>query len=348
MFTKIHAPLRVGLIGFGLSGRYFHAPFIKVNPRLKLIKVVERNTNQAQAFDPAIEIVRSHAELLADPAIDLVFVCTPNDTHYAYASAALEAGKHVVIEKPFANTVAEAEALIELAEKKNLLVTAYQNRRWDADFLTIQRLLQLGRLGQVVEFESRFDRYRPAVLHGTWKEAPTTGAGHLYNLGPHLIDQALTLFGPPDTITASIRHVRPQTLTDDYFDLRLDYSDKRIVLKASLLACKNDLRFTIHGSQGSFLKYGLDVQEEMLRKNLLPNIPNWGQEPQNLQGTLYTQALATPVDSLRGDYTPFYDNLYEVVANGAVPLVKPQQILHTTRVIEQAWKSNKLGQTVAF
>ena len=341
-------PLRVGLIGFGLSGRYFHAPFIKVNPRLKLTKVVERNTNEAQAFDPAVQIVRSHAELLTDPAVDLVFVCTPNHTHYDYARAALEAGKHVVIEKPFANTVAEAEALIELAQKKNLLVTAYQNRRWDADFLTIQQLLQRGQLGQVVEFESRFDRYRPAVLHGSWKETPAAGAGHLYNLGPHLIDQALTLFGPPETITASIRHVRPQTITDDYFDLRLDYLDKRIILKASLLTFKNDLRFAIHGSEGSFVKYGLDTQEEMLRKNLLPDRPNWGQEPQIQWGTLHTAASAQPVESRRGDYTPFYDNLYEVVANGAPPLVKPQQVLHTTRVIEQAWKSNKLGQTVVF
>ncbi|TAG15983.1 MAG: oxidoreductase [Cytophagia bacterium] len=348
MLQKLDTHLKVGLIGFGLSGRYFHAPFLKVNPRLRLTKVVERSTNEAILFDPSLEIVRSPAELLADPAIDLVFICTPNHTHFEYAKAALEAGKHVVVEKPFANTLAEAEALMELAERKKLFITAYQNRRWDADFLTIQALLQTETLGQIVEVESHFDRYRPQVPQGTWKELPMPGAGNLYNLGPHLIDQVLTLFGPPKTVTATIKTTRTNALTDDYFDIRLDYTDKRIALKSSLLAYKNDLRFLIHGTQGSFVKKGLDVQEDLLRQGMWPNQPNWGAEPSSQWGKVYSEARTGPVESQLGNYTPFYDNLYEVIVNAAEPLVKPYQILQTTRTIDRALASNQLQKTVEF
>jgi scyllo-inositol 2-dehydrogenase (NADP+) len=340
--------LNIGLIGFGLSGRYFHAPFIKANPRLKLTKVVERTTNEAAKFDPEIQIVRSVEALLADDDVELVFVCTPNHTHFAYARAALEAGKHVVIEKPFANTVAEAQMLMELAEQKNLLVTAYQNRRWDADFLTIQALLRAGKLGQVVDFESHFDRYRPQVPHGTWKEIPAEGAGNLYNLGPHLIDQALVLFGMPQSVCANIKTIRPGALTDDYFDIRLDYADKRVILKSSLLVYKNDLRFVIHGTEGTFLKTGLDVQEDQLKLNMLPNAADWGQEPEQQWGTLYGNPTNEVVRSVAGNYSPFYDNLYDVVRHNAAPLVKPQEALQTTRVIALALESSRLAKTMFF
>jgi scyllo-inositol 2-dehydrogenase (NADP+) len=340
--------LNVGLIGFGLSGRYFHAPFLKVNPRFKLTKVVTRNAAAVHEFDPAIEVVGSAEELLADDSIDLVFICTPNDLHFPYAKAALEAGKHVVIEKPFTNTTAEADALIALAEQKNLVVSAYQNRRWDADFLTIQQLLQDGSLGDVIEFEGHFDRFRPEVAQGTWKEVAAAGAGTLYNLGPHLIDQALVLFGTPQKVTATIKIVRPSGETDDYFDIRLDYADKSIILKASLVVFENGLRYVIHGTKGSFIKYGLDIQEDTLRKNILPNTKDWGQEPESQFGTLYTEAGKTIVPTLPGHYTPFYDSIYEAIVEGKELIVKPHHARNTTRVMELAIESSQLGKTMAF
>lgn len=341
-------PLHVGLIGFGLSGRYFHAPFLKVNPHFKLTKVVTRNSASVHEFDPSIEVISSAEELLADDSIDLVFVCTPNDLHFPYAKAALEAGKHVVIEKPFTNTTAEAEALIELAEQKKLIVSAYQNRRWDADFLTIKKLLDEGSLGEVVEFEGHFDRYRPEVAQGTWKEVASAGAGTLYNLGSHLIDQALALFGTPQKVTATVKIIRPGGETDDYFDVRLDYADKSIILKASLVVFENSLRYVIHGTKGSFIKHGLDIQEDTLRTNTLPNTEHWGEEPESQWGTLYTEAGKKTIPSLPGHYTPFYNNIYEAIAEGKELIVKPQQARNTTRVMELAIESSRLGKTLAF
>jgi scyllo-inositol 2-dehydrogenase (NADP+) len=341
-------PLNVGLIGFGLSGRYFHAPFLKVNPHFKLTKVVTRNAASVHEFDPSIEVISSAEALLADDSIDVVFVCTPNDLHFPYAKAALEAGKHVVIEKPFTNTTAEADELIALAEQKKRVVTAYQNRRWDADFLTIQKLLNDGTLGEVIEFEGHFDRFRPEVAQGTWKEVAAAGAGTLYNLGPHLIDQALVLFSTPQKVTATIKIVRPGGETDDYFDIRMDYADKSVILKASLMVFENNLRYIIHGTKGSFIKYGLDIQEDTLRKNILPNTENWGEEPENQWGTLYTEAGKATIKTLPGHYTPFYDNVYEAIAEGKELIVKPQHARNTTRVMELAIESSRLGKTMDF
>ena len=341
-------PLNVGLIGFGLSGRYFHAPFLKVNPRFKLTKVVTGKSASVHDFDPEIEVVGNAAAILNDPSIDLVFVCTPNDSHFSYAKAALKAGKHVVIEKPFANTTAEADELIQLAEQNNLVLSAYQNRRWDADFLTIQQLINEGAIGEVVEYESHFDRYRPEVAQGTWKEVASSGAGNLYNLGPHLIDQALVLFGVPKNVTATVKTIRPQGETDDYCDIRLEYGDKRVILKASLMVFENNLRYIIHGTKGSFIKYGLDIQEDTLRQNILPNTAHWGEEPQTQWGTLYTEAGKITVPTLPGHYAPFYDNIYEAIVEGAELQVKPQQARNTTRVMELALESSRLGQTMVF
>ncbi|MCU0342000.1 MAG: Gfo/Idh/MocA family oxidoreductase [Spirosomaceae bacterium] len=340
--------LNVGLIGFGLSGRYFHAPFLKVNPHFQLAKVVTRNRPMVEEFDAQIATVSTVDELLNDDNIHLVFVCTPNHLHFEQAKAALEAGKHVVIEKPFANTVAEVEQLQAIAQQKGLIATAYQNRRWDADFLTVQQLVQNGQLGDVVEFESHYDRYRPEVAQGTWKEVAAAGAGNLYNLGPHLIDQALVLFGTPQSVTATIKTVRPQAETDDYFDIRLEYANKRIILKSSLLVYENSLRYLLHGTKGSFFKYGLDIQEDTLRKNQLPTTDDWGQEPDHQWGVLFANGQKQLIRSTAGNYMPFYQNLYEAIAQGAPIHVQPQHIWNTTRVMEAALESSRTRRTVDF
>ncbi|GAB2587393.1 hypothetical protein GCM10027190_40520 [Spirosoma areae] len=190
----------VGLIGFGLSGRYFHAPFLSVYPGFRVKKVVSSRPADVAAFDPTIKTVTSVDDVLADDAIQLVFICSPNETHFQYAQAALKHDKHVVVEKPFALTESETDQLLELADKRGLVAVAFQNRRWDADFLTIKRLLSDGRLGNVLEYEARYDRFMPVSDHQSWKERSGEGRGSLFNLGPHLIDQALHLFGPPESV----------------------------------------------------------------------------------------------------------------------------------------------------
>ncbi|GAB2794384.1 Gfo/Idh/MocA family oxidoreductase [Rhabdobacter roseus] len=345
MSTKI---LNVGLIGFGLSGRYFHAPFLAVNPRFRLKKVVERSKNEAQDFDPSIENARSVDELLSDKSIDVVFICTPNDTHFAYAQEALENGKHVVIEKPFANTEAEARQLVELAAQKKLIITGYQNRRWDSDFLTIQKLMADDTMGEIVEFESRYDRYRPVAQTNTWKEQSGDGGGNLYNLGPHLVDQALVLFGPPAAVSAEVKTLREGSLIDDFFAIRLHYPDKSVLVKSSLLVYDNSFRYILHGTKGSYLKTGLDVQEETLRQNVLPDASPWGEEPEDRWGKLSTDAYSGIHKSLPGNYMPFYDNIYDAIVLGKELAVKPEEVLRTTRVIDLAWQSSRERVILAF
>lgn len=345
MSSKI---VNVGLIGFGLSGRYFHAPFLTTNPGFKLKTVVERSKNEAQEFDPEIENARSVDELLSDPEIDLVFICTPNETHFPYAMDALENGKHVVIEKPFSATEEEAKQLVAVAEEKGLVLTAYQNRRWDSDFLTIKKLIEEDKLGKIVEYECRYDRFRPVVPTESWKEKSVPVGGNLYNLGPHLIDQALVLFGEPETVTAEIRVVRPNSEIDDYFDVRLGYADKLVIVKSSLMVYENFLRYNLHGTKGSFIKGGLDPQEETLRKNILPTEKPWGMEPEDRWGKLYSEEVTGVIQSEPGDYAPFYQNVYDAIVYGTELAVKPSEILRTTRVIDLAIQSSNNKQVMVY
>ncbi|KAA6441140.1 oxidoreductase [Dyadobacter flavalbus] len=333
--------LNVGLIGFGLSGRYFHSPFLSTNPGFKIKTVVERSKNEAQEFDPSIGNARSVDELLSDEEIDVVFICTPNDTHFPYAMDALENGKHVVIEKPFAATEDKARQLVALAEEKGLILTAYQNRRWDSDFLTVKKLIAENKLGDIIEYECHYDRFRPVVPTESWKEKSVPVGGNLYNLGPHLIDQALVLFGEPQTVTAEIRTVRPNSEIDDYFDVRLGYADKMVIIKSSLLVYENFLRYNLHGTKGSFIKGGLDPQEETLRQNILPTTQPWGVEPENRWGRLFSEEYTGIIKSEAGDYAPFYQNVYDAIVNGAELAVKPEEIIRTTRVIDLAFESSR-------
>ncbi|XWW45099.1 Gfo/Idh/MocA family oxidoreductase [Fibrella sp. USSR17] len=341
--------INVGLIGFGLSGRYFHAPFLAVHPGFNVTHVMSSRPSEVTAFDPEIIPVATVDELLADDRIELVFICSPNETHFRYAQAALERNKHVVVEKPFALTETEAQQLLTLAASRRLLITAYQNRRWDADFLTVKQLIADNRLGDVLDYEARYDRFMPVdTRSASWKELPGEGRGSLFNLGPHLIDQALHLFGNPQNISAEIRSIRPNSQIDDWFTIRLGYSDKVITLKSSLMAHQNHRRFTIHGTAGSFTKGGLDVQEPSLKLGTLPNTPNWGTEPIENRGLLTTNDKSKRVDSLPGNYAAYYEWLYESVANGAELAVKPLEILATTRVIDLARQSNREGRTLSF
>jgi predicted dehydrogenase len=329
----------VGVIGYGLGGRVFHAPFVSAVPGLKLIAIMTRSADEAAKAYPAAKIVRTLPEILDDRSIELVVVSTPNETHFALAKQALAAGKHVVIDKPFASTGEEALELGALAGSKGLLVIPFHNRRWDGDFLTVKKLLAEAALGRLVTFESHFDRFRPIPRENTWKEAENPANGMLFDLGPHLVDQVLALFGAPGAITASVRADRDQTAIEDAFDITLHYPDYSGIpgkgllahCRTSYLACINAPRFLLHGTHGSFIKFGLDTQEPMLvggaKVPALGSHEVWLQEPESAWGKLVVAPVpADPamlierqVKTEVGDYRGFYANVRDAIL-GAAPL----------------------------
>ena len=354
------AEIGVGVIGYGLACKVFHAPFVSAVPGLRLKAIVQRKGDEAGKAYPAATIYRDVEELLGDSGIGLVVVATPNETHYALAKQALEAGKHVVIDKPFAASSDEAKELLELAAAKGLIVAPFHNRRWDGDFLTVRRLVDEGALGRLVTFESHFDRYRPIQREGTWKEAGNVANGLLFDLGPHLVDQALALFGDPKTVTASVRSDRDKSAIEDAFDIALGYGGLIAWCRSSMLACDASPRFLLHGTGGSFKKYGLDPQEPALIAGAtVPELgsgDDWLAEDESLWGTLtVAPVLADPgnvekaqVETAKGDYRHFYANVRDAV-NGVEPLlISPEDGVKTIRVLELARVSSKEGRTVEF
>jgi len=344
-------PVHIALASYGMSGMVFHGPFLKVHPGFRVVKILERTRNDSGRLFPGSEIVRSYDAVLQDPLIEMVIVNTPDRFHFEMARQALEAGKHVVVEKPFTFTSAEADQLISLAEERQLLLTVYQNRRWDGDFLTVQQVMASGVLGQLVEYESHFDRFR-TVAHNTWKEEEGDYAGVLYNLGSHLVDQALVLFGQPEAVTAHLRYVRPGSRIIDYFDIRLHYPSFAAILKCSYLVKEEGPRYQLHGTAGSFLKWGIDPQEEVLKTGALPVGDDWGKEPESGWGLL--NALSNHPDpvvripTLPGNYWPFYDNLYQAVRNGTPLAVKPEEARNVIRILELSLESHRSRRTIGL
>ncbi|HEX4932974.1 MAG TPA: oxidoreductase, partial [Gemmatimonadaceae bacterium] len=269
------SPLNVALVGFGFAGRMFHAPLIAAAEGLRLHTIVSSQGATVREAWPAARVVADYAAALADPAVDLVVLATPNAEHARQAHAALEAGKHVVVDKPFTVTVAEAEGVVAHAERAGRVLSVFHNRRWDSDFLTVRKLIADGALGEVTYFESRIDRYRP-VVRDRWRERAGAGAGLWYDLGPHLVDQALVLFGPPQEVVADLAIQREGAQVDDYFHVVLKYPRLRVVLHASMLAAANDLRFAVHGTRGSYVKLGTDPQEAVLRSGGVVGGTEWG------------------------------------------------------------------------
>ncbi|MCC7173848.1 MAG: oxidoreductase [Bryobacterales bacterium] len=337
----------VGLVGFGLAGRFFHAPVIRAVPGLRLKSVVQRHGDSARETFPEVGIVRDVEALLSDPGIRLVVIATPNQSHYGLARQCLLAGRDVVVDKPFTVTSAEGEELIRIARAQGRLLSVYHNRRFDSDFRTVQRLIAGGAFGRLVRLESRYDRYRPAPRPGVWRERDEPAAGLLYDLGSHLIDQALTLFGAPQAVSADLRVERRQALVDDAFDVVLHYPGLRVQLSASMLACSPGPRFLLYGTQGTYIKYGTDPQEEPLRAGRQPGGPGWGVEEESQWGTL-TPAGGPPqrVPSEPGDYRLYYDNVRAALEGTAALAVTPEQAVRAVRVIELARESDATTRTV--
>ncbi len=342
--------LNVGLIGYGRAARVFHAPVIQSLPHLRLKKIVERHGDDSRQSYPMVEVVRDVADLLQDDAIDLVVIATPNSSHFDLARQSLLADKHVVVEKPFTTTSEQAQQLIDLALRQNRIISVNQNRRWDGDFQTIKRILEGKLLGRLVEYESHFDRFRNYQRPNSWREEEGKSSGILFDLGSHLIDQAQVLFGLPQMITADIRVQRDFGKADDNFELILHYDNLKATLKAGMLVREQTARFILHGTEGCFIKYGFDPQEESLKHGRTPSEPNWGEEARDMWGTLNTQInglhIEGRVETMAGCYQAYYQNIVDAIGGRAELVVKPEEARDTIRIIELAVQSNQQKCTV--
>jgi predicted dehydrogenase len=343
--------IEVGLVGFGLAGRAFHAPVIRVVPGLHLGAIVQRSGTEAAEKYPDVRIVRSLDELLSMPEIRLVVIATPNDTHYPLARQCLEAGRDVVVDKPFATTLEEAKSLVETAKETGRLLTVYQNRRYDGDFQAIRALVADGTLGHIVRFETAYDRFRPQLKPGVWRETARPGSGILFDIAPHLIDHALVLFGLPEAVTGDIRIERENAVADDAFDITLHYSDgMRAVLRSSILAAAPRPRFVLFGTQGSFVKQTFAPQEMNLRRGFIPVDKPWGYEPEENWGILTVPAGDSlerrRIPSATCDYRDYYSNVRDAILGRAALAVTPEYALDVMRMLELARESSRKRCTI--
>ena len=345
-------PIKTAIASYGMSGQVFHGPSLKVNSGFDVVQILERSKTLSKGLFPEVEIVQTYNEIIENPEVELVIVNTPDALHYEMAKQAIEAGKHLVVEKPLAQKSSEAEELVNLANKKGVVFTVYQNRRWDGDFRTVQKIMEEAKFGRLIEFESHFDRYRTYIAPNTWKEEGDEYSGVLYNLGSHMVDQAYVLFGMPKAVTAHLRIVRKVGVVSDYYDIRLEYDGFAALLKCSYLVKDAGPRYTIHGEYGTFYKSGIDPQEEMLKAGHLPNEEDWGTEPIEDWGTLFYEEdgedLEELVETFPGDYTLFYDNVYNAIRSGAELEVKPEQAVDVLKILEACLQSDKERRTVIF
>jgi predicted dehydrogenase len=336
--------INTALCSFGMSGLLFHAPFIHVHEGFNFYAVWERSKNLADQKYGGVKTYRKLDDLLADGEVELVVVNTPNFTHYDYAKKALLSGKHVIVEKPFTVTGSEGEELIALAKNQNKILSVYQNRRYDSDYKTVKKIIKEGWLGDLVEVEIHFDRYKEVLSPKVHKEIPGPGTGALYDLGSHLIDQALQLFGMPQAVFADIQIIRPVSQVDDYFELLLFYDPLRVRLRSSYLIREALPGYVLHGSKGSFIKHKTDVQENALMAGEIPGTPNWGTEPESEKGLLHTEKegiiIREYIPSLQGNYMEYYDGIYKAIRNGALVPVAPEEGVNVIRIIEAAFKSS--------
>lgn len=335
-------PACVALIGYGYAGRTFHAPLLAAEPGLRLALVGSRDAGKVHADLPGIAVTDAVAAATA-PDVELVVIATPNETHAPLARAALEAGKHVVIDKPFALDLAEARELIALAERHARLLSVFHNRRWDSDYLSVRAAIDAGTIGPVRHFESHFDRFRPEVRQ-RWREGSGPGAGIWFDLGPHLVDQALQLFGVPQRVQASLAIQRDGGQSDDWAHVVLDYGPVRAVLHASMLVAGGAARFTVHGTRGSLVKARLDGQEAQLLAGMRPGAPGWGSDPDPL--LVHDGATTCTVDAAPGDQRRYYAGIAAALCGDAANPVPPLEALAVLAVMEAALESAGSGRSV--
>lgn len=338
--------IKTGVIGYGFSATTFHIPFVKTLPQFELSAISTSKVDTARADYPEAQVYVSADELISDPTLNLVIITAPNDVHFSLAKAALEAGKHVILEKPFVTNVQDGETLIALAHAKGLNLSVYQNRRWDGDFLTVKQLINDGTIGDIKWFESHMDRFRPDV-RDRWREKATVdGSGILFDLGAHLIDQALQLFGIPTTITAQCRSLRQKGGANDFFNIMLDYGDKLVQLHANPFSPEPNLRFKLLGSKGKYCKYGFDPQEARLKDGLAPDSATWSQETKEQFGQLHFESHSEVMPTVVGGYEHFFNGVADAI-NGVGPNPVPaSDALITMKLMDLAVKSSELKQTI--
>jgi predicted dehydrogenase len=340
MMTTI-TPVQTGLLAYGMSGKLFHAPFLAAHPGFELRAVAERSQKQAQQDYPSLISYDSVEALLADPEIELVVVNTPSNTHFDLARQVLEAGKHVLIEKPLVTSSAELQVLEELGQRHNRHVLAYQNRRWDSDFLSVRQVIESGQLGRLIEVHFRFDRYKMALNTKAFKEEPIPGSGLLYDLGPHLIDQAISLFGQPLRTHKTTGIFRTGSQVTDYFSLHLHYPEGlQVHLTSSLLVAQPQASFVLHGTQGSFSKARTDVQEAQLLQKIAPQDAAYGLETPGQEGILTLAAAdgqlsSQPYPAPKGDYTHLFEAVYKTIRHEVPYPIRLEQIRWQLEILEQ-------------
>ena len=342
--------IKTALASFGMSGLVFHGPSLKVNPRFEVVNILERSKDISKNMFPEAKIVRTFNEIIETPEIELVIVNTPDKFHNEMVKAALQNGKHVVVEKPITQKSTDAEELVQLANEKELVFTVYQNRRWDGDFRTVQKILAENKLGRIIEFESHYDRYRTFITPNTWKEEADEFGGVLYNLGSHMVDQVFVLFGKPNSVAANLKIVRTGGNVTDYYDIRLEYEGFSAILKCSYLVKNPGPRYSIYGEFGTFHKFGIDPQEELLKAGKLPLGERWGTEPESDWGTLLYEKngvdFKEKIETVPGNYSLFYDNVYDAIRNSAELKVKPEETVEVLKILEACVVSNREKRAV--
>lgn len=338
--------VRVGLCGYGLAGRTFHAPLIQAVPGLELVAVATSDAAKVRADLPDIAVDSDPLALATSEQVDLLVIATPNDSHASIARSALAAGKHVVVEKPFTVDLAEARELIALARRHGVLLSAFHNRRWDSDFLTIRRAIAEGLVGSVTHFESHFDRFRPEVW-GRWREQPRPGSGAWFDIGPHLVDQALQLFGLPDRVQGNFARQREGAVTDDWAHVVLDYGERRVILHTGSLTAGGSARFTVHGTEGSLVKRLADRQEQQLRSGTRPGDPGWGEDPDPLIA-FDRSGVSRTLPAVAGDQRLYYRGIVEALNGSMETVVTPLQALAVMAVMEAAAESARMHASVAL
>ncbi|WP_426818223.1 oxidoreductase [Winslowiella sp. 2C04] len=341
--------VRVGLVGYGFASKTFHAPLIAGTSEMELAAVSSSDAAKVHADWPAMQVVADPQTLFDDPTIQVIVIPTPNDTHFPLAKAALNAGKHVVVDKPFTVTLAEARELDALAKTKGLLLSVFHNRRWDSDFLTLKALLADGTLGEVRYLESHFDRFRPEVRQ-RWREMKGAGSGIWFDLGPHVIDQALQLFGKPDAINVDMAELRPGAQTTDYFHAVLTYPQRRVVLHGSMLVAAESARFQVHGTRGSYIKYGLDPQEDRLKDGARPPQEDWGYDMRDGVLTLAEGEVMVEKTLLTipGNYPAYYAAIRDAVNGTGSNPVTAEEAIQVMELIELGLQSAEKGQTLSL
>jgi scyllo-inositol 2-dehydrogenase (NADP+) len=343
----MNPPIRVALVGYGSVAEKMHAPLLSVCPDLDFVAVVERNGYRCEEKFPKVRTFRSLDELLASDQADLICITTPNEFHFPMAKQCLLAGKHVVVDKPVTIYSHEAEELEKIAREKNLICSVFHNRRYDGDFRTLEKLVAENTLGELAYIESHFDRFRPQVSDN-WREKDVPGNGITFDLGSHLIDQVVLLFGKPESIFADIQKQRKNAIADDYFDISLFYPSFKARVTAGVLVNAPTPKFLLLGNKGSYQKFFLDVQEQAFKDGRKPEGSSWGVDPEERWGKLYFENETISYPTVNGDYRIFYQNVADAILKDAPLQVTLPQTISVLKIIEAAFLSAREGRKISI